>query len=114
VLVFQKNTARRRVVGGPARKDGEGEDPLALSLKRSRQTHLRAIETLQVVLDRLGISARFVWLTDRVDSTGFDLVIALGGDGTVLHASHQIGPTPMLAINSAPEHSVGYLTAVPI
>lgn len=36
------------------------------------------------------------------------LVITLGGDGTLLAASHAIGDTPVLAINSAPDFSVGF------
>ena len=35
----------------------------------------------------------------------------MGGDGTLLHASHSIDDTPVLAINSSPHTSVGYFTA---
>lgn len=66
------------------------------------------------LLESMSVSADFVSLDDRVDATGYDLVIALGGDGTVLHASHQIGSTPILGVNSAPRHSVGFLTATTI
>lgn len=37
-----------------------------------------------------------------------ELVVTLGGDGTLLAASHAIGDTPVLAINSAPDYSVGF------
>jgi NAD+ kinase len=37
-----------------------------------------------------------------------DLVVTVGGDGTLLAASHAVGDTPILAINSAPDHSVGF------
>jgi len=41
-----------------------------------------------------------------------DLVITVGGDGTLLAASHGIGPgTPLLGINSSPVHSVGFFCA---
>jgi NAD+ kinase len=40
----------------------------------------------------------------------FDLVVTVGGDGTVLHASHAIARTPVLAVNSAPDSSVGFFT----
>ncbi len=39
------------------------------------------------------------------------LVVTVGGDGTLLAASHAIGDTPVLAINSAPEYSVGFFCA---
>jgi NAD+ kinase len=36
-------------------------------------------------------------------------VITIGGDGTLLAASHQIGDgIPLLGINSAPDHSIGF------
>lgn len=41
-----------------------------------------------------------------------DLVIAIGGDGTVLSASHYILDVPLLAVNSSPETSVGALTTI--
>ena len=41
-----------------------------------------------------------------------DLVVTVGGDGTLLAASHQIGAdTPILGVNSAPAHSVGFFCA---
>jgi NAD+ kinase len=40
---------------------------------------------------------------------GWDLVVTVGGDGTLLAASHGIGPNlPLLGVNSAPGHSVGF------
>jgi NAD+ kinase len=40
---------------------------------------------------------------------GWDLVVTVGGDGTLLAASHGIGPgIPLLGVNSAPAHSVGF------
>lgn len=41
-----------------------------------------------------------------------DLVISIGGDGTTLSASHFLIDTPILAINSNPEKSVGALTTI--
>lgn len=38
-----------------------------------------------------------------------DLVITVGGDGTVLAASHFVKQTPIFGINSAPTTSTGYL-----
>ena len=44
----------------------------------------------------------------RVDD-GWDLVVTVGGDGTLLAASHGIGANlPLLGVNSAPGHSVGF------
>ena len=62
-------------------------------------------ELKEISQDRLGFADRRE-LADRVD-----LLVSMGGDGTVLHASHSIGDTPVLAINSSPLTSVGYFTA---
>ncbi len=40
-----------------------------------------------------------------------DLVVAVGGDGTVLDVSHKVIGVPMIGINSDPERSVGYFCA---
>jgi NAD+ kinase len=41
-----------------------------------------------------------------------DLVVTVGGDGTLLAASHGIGAgIPLLGVNSAPGHSVGFFCA---
>jgi NAD+ kinase len=37
-----------------------------------------------------------------------DLVVTVGGDGTLLAASHAVSDTPILALNSAPDYSVGF------
>ncbi len=42
------------------------------------------------------------------DGADFDLIVTVGGDGTLLAASHGVGTTPILGVNSAPEHSVGF------
>jgi len=36
-----------------------------------------------------------------------DLVVVVGGDGTFIRVSHYLENTPILGINSEPEHSVG-------
>jgi len=41
-----------------------------------------------------------------------DIVIAIGGDGTVLSASHFLIDKPLLAVNSSPETSEGALTTI--
>jgi len=114
VLVFQKKVTRRRVIRTGRVVSASDDDPLARKLDEARRTHRLAVAGIKEIFERLKASVAYVTLTDRVDATGYDLVIALGGDGTVLHASHQIGATPVLGINSAPRHSVGFLTATTI
>lgn len=112
--MFVKQAVRPRLAAYRRPESGSDEDPVAKTFRQAQEAHEHAMARLRDVLDELDVSARFVSLSDQVDASGHDLIIALGGDGTVLHASHQIGRTPVLAINSAPQHSVGYLTATTI
>ena len=45
------------------------------------------------------------------DASDADLVVAVGGDGTLLAASHNVVDVPILGVNSAPGHSVGFFCA---
>jgi NAD+ kinase len=45
---------------------------------------------------------------DGFDASDFELVITVGGDGTLLHAGASVGETPVLGINSSPTTSVGF------
>jgi NAD+ kinase len=46
-----------------------------------------------------------------VRGTKADLIITIGGDGTVLAASHVAGKIPILGVNSMPKTSVGFFCA---
>ena len=48
----------------------------------------------------------------KKDISDIDIVIAMGGDGTVLSASHYLIDKPLLAVNSDPEKSEGALTTI--
>lgn len=88
------------------------------SVRRMRpghDDHAETIEETRRALESLG--ADVSWY-DRPHSfqvpTGerCDLVVTVGGDGTLLAASHGLGPgIPLLGINSAPGHSVGFFCA---
>lgn len=87
-------------------------DPAALAMKQSHDAHARALAKVAEVLRRLGIEHDARWRAQvRSSSTkSFDLVISLGGDGTLLDASHRVlDSTPLLGINSDPSRSVGAL-----
>jgi len=87
-------------------------DPAALAMKQSHDSHARALGKVAEVLRRFGIEHDARWRAQvRTSSTkSFDLVLSLGGDGTLLDASHRvIDSTPLLGINSDPSRSVGAL-----
>jgi NAD+ kinase len=78
--------------------------------------HTETVEEVRKALDTLGVEATWhehphsFQLPARRHKC--KLVITVGGDGTLLGASHGIGPTvPLLGVNSSPNHSVGFFCA---
>jgi len=117
VVVVEKRTAYRRFVE-------EERDPRVIELLRKRdpavsgwqsshKEHVRTVEEVLRVLDRLGISVMLIERARAVfDPADAALVIVVGGDGTLLAASHSVGAdVPVLGVNSAPAHSVGFFCA---
>ena len=83
---------------------------------RLRSAHEEHIETTEEV--RLGLSDLEATVAWHDGAAGFhvhgrcDLIVTVGGDGTLLVASHGIGHgIPLLGVNSAPNHSVGFFCA---
>ncbi len=115
VLVIYKRTTFQRFRGGKSTRIqallDQGHRSVA-SLLEAHEAHLATLERTKEVLKHLGVDARFRHSYTPEPDDAWDLVVTLGGDGTLLWASHLVGPeTPMLAINSAPRTSVGYFCA---
>jgi NAD+ kinase len=84
-------------------------DPTVRRMRRSHQEHEGTIAEVGEALEKLGVQA--VWVRRAhapFDPGNAQLVLTVGGDGTLLGASHCVGKTPLLGVNSAPSHSVGF------
>jgi NAD+ kinase len=113
VIVVAKRTSYTRFVV-------EGRDPRATQLMKKRDPsvahwldahaeHQRTLEKVERELERAGVQAMWVWRARAMfDSTDAALVVAVGGDGTLLSASHSVESAPVLGVNSAPRYSVGF------
>jgi NAD+ kinase len=86
-------------------------DPTVLRLLRAHEDHNATMDLARSLLSQLGAKAVFRYRSDPSSTEECDLVLTLGGDGTLLWASHRVGRVPMLAINTAPLDSVGYYCA---
>jgi NAD+ kinase len=86
------------------------------TVRRMRPGHIDHTETIEEVRQSLAdLGAETEWHDRphhfRVESP-CDLVVTVGGDGTLLGASHGIGPdVPLLGVNSSPDHSIGFFCA---
>lgn len=90
----------------------ESGDPTVKRMRRSHESHVETVRELEAALGSLGLPfTKQVGARTPIDGT-FDLVITVGGDGTLLATSHQLdGSTAILGVNSAPESSVGFFCA---
>jgi NAD+ kinase len=78
---------------------------------KTHESQMRTVDEVLRVLRELKVSAD-VEIGLMHGEISEDLVISIGGDGTLLLASHRIGAGPrLLGINGAPGSSVGFFCA---
>jgi NAD+ kinase len=87
------------------------------SIRRARAVHLRHLKSVNTVLETLQTEGFRITLVEGPEK-GFKvpmttkMVITVGGDGTLLSASHKVpSGIPILGVNSDPKTSRGYLCA---
>jgi NAD+ kinase len=98
--------------GEPARLAQAGQDS-ARHLVGAAQTHEQTVAAVVATLTGHGIASRQVRIealdeTARQAITAARLVVSVGGDGTLLTASHWVRDGLLLGVNSAPGDSVGF------
>lgn len=131
VIVIQKRTALERYAAEFTSdsgrsyflRDGQSDQ----TLQKAHDQHCETLDSLLTLLTQKNISFGLFTLDDLVsekhNSFGFfrsgqntgltpkrKLVICVGGDGTLLRASHFVGgDVALVGLNSVPQHSVGHL-----
>jgi NAD+ kinase len=88
----------------------DADDETVRRMRPSHREHIETVEEVRKALDDLKVAATYHDHAATFFVEGrCDLVVTVGGDGTLLAASHGIGPgVPLLGVNSAPSHSVGF------
>jgi NAD+ kinase len=87
----------------------EQGDPTVANVVAAHEEHVATVADVREALSALGANVtRIRKRTKKIPDGKFDLVVTVGGDGTLLRASHGVGGTPVLGINSAPSFSVGF------
>lgn len=76
-------------------------------LKRTHESHGRTIEAVKKALDDLGCSTTLVYRAQMKTFREVDLVVTVGGDGTILEVARHVEGIPLLGVNSAPGTSLG-------
>jgi NAD+ kinase len=85
----------------------EEHDPTVANILPAHQEHTDTVTTVKETLAEAGVEVVRI-RTSEFDDRDLDLVITVGGDGTMLRASHNVSRVPVLAVNSAPSYSVGF------
>jgi NAD+ kinase len=116
VVVAVKRTSWRRALDGGGdphvRALVQRDDPAVGRMRLAHQEHEATLREVEAALRDLDMIATYVPASaPSFDADGADLVLTVGGDGTLLTASHHVGRGPVLGINSAPSSSVGYFCA---
>ena len=98
--------------GGAARLAKSGRQ-VARTVAPAAAEHDRTLAALLSTLERHGVEPLVVDVnpdeTARAALAAARFVVSVGGDGTLLTASHFIRTGTLLGVNSAPRDSVGYL-----
>lgn len=84
------------------------KDPAVALVERSHREHMAALKSVEAALRAAGCRIRCAYRALVGDTQGYDLVISVGGDGTLLEAARTVVETPILGVNSAPSSSVGF------
>lgn len=77
-------------------------------LSEAAKSHQETLELVLRHLQSLGLDVEVKHRGLVKSIQGYDLVISVGGDGTVLDLSHKVLDTPIFGVNSDPRNSVGY------
>jgi NAD+ kinase len=120
VVVAKTAVAHR---GGGAATLAGSRRQVARGLAPAASEHARTLETVLAALRRRGVEPRLMDVAlddaDRATLAAARLVVTVGGDGTLLTASHHVpaatapwesaaAPPALLGVNSAPRDSVGW------
>lgn len=112
LVAFKKSRWEHFADGDLALEEGHDSNQASIEkLKRAHRIHREGVEQVTGHLEKVGLDFESMYRGEVGETDAFDLIVTVGGDGTVLDLSHRVATVPILAINSHPESSVGYFCA---
>ncbi|MCK6551217.1 NAD(+)/NADH kinase [Myxococcota bacterium] len=117
VLLIVKRSEYTSLSSGRTKKDArlrkllDSEHASVARIVPAHEEHAQSVRIVRTELRARGLDVVERDTAPQRPVRGFDLVVSVGGDGTLLEASHAVGgSTMLLGVNSAPAFSVGFLT----
>lgn len=108
VLVVYKRAAIKSL----PRKFRQGRHALTSRSRLAEREHRHTLALVKTILKQAGVSFQMQSRLTLGAIRKFDLIITVGGDGTLLKTSHRILDQPVLGINSSPSTSIGALCGI--
>jgi NAD+ kinase len=108
LVVYKKSTLEFLLVSQDEHKQAFATEE---SLRKSHEEHYKTLDEIGGVLQHHDIPHTVIYRADLEIIEGYDAVISVGGDGTLLEVSHYVGDTPILGVNSDTAHSVGFFSS---
>jgi NAD+ kinase len=79
-------------------------------IREAGSNHIRSLDQVRAVLGSHHVRERLIDDVRMDDADDVDLVITVGGDGTVFAANSLRAAKPLLTVNSDPSRSIGHFT----
>lgn len=116
MIVVAKKTALSRFYSGEgdarAGRLLEAGDATVRKWLPAHESHVRVVEQVYETLEKVGVETLLLHGAQaEFDPVGASMIVTVGGDGTLLAASHNVSDVPVLGVNSAPRYSVGFFCA---
>lgn len=114
LVVYKKSAYQLYAVDRPVRRVKallKADAPPTRVMVEAHEAHIASLAAVLAAARAAGADVRQVYRAHLNPRARADIVVTVGGDGTLLDASHRVADTPMLGVNSNPARSVGYLTA---
>ncbi len=108
LVVYKKSAYQLHVV---ERRDRhlrallQARHPEARDLLVAHRVHQRTLEAVIQAVRDLGVRFDVVYRGELRSAARYDLVVSVGGDGTLLQASHLVDGVPVVGVNSDPTRS---------
>jgi NAD+ kinase len=82
-----------------------------LAMQLSHEENERTLAAVRAALDALGLCYDWIYRGQLDTLAGYDLILSVGGDGTLLEVARYAGRTPVLGVNSDPSRSTAFFCA---